>query len=175
MSGQRCRKHRTSSPSHAEPDARQLRESARPTAAEDRTTLRLLGSGARRLPSRVICNGPTGGRHLASFDEKFSILNFVAVLEQAALGRNRGAATVLVIWSAVTGTHEQTRLWKPANRTSEVRAVDGKVLESLIVDVSDPACYISRFASRGIHDRVSIGDETSMANRELFQPAEGKP
>jgi hypothetical protein len=66
-------------------------------------------------------------------------------------------------------------LWKPANRTSEVRAVDGKDLESLIVNVSDPACYISRFAIPGIHDRVSIGGETSLANRELFQPAEGKP
>src|SRR5258708_23505425 len=163
MAGQRCRKHRTSSPSHAERDGRQFRESAGPTAAADRTTLRLFGSGACRLPSLVICNGLTGGRHLASFDEKSSILNLVAVLEQAALGRSRGAQTVLVICSAVTGTHEQTRLWKPANRTSEVRAVDGKDLESLIVNVSDPACYVSRFAIPGIHDRVSLGTETSLA------------
>src|SRR5260370_8087701 len=115
MSGQRCRKHRTSSPSQAEPDARQFRESARPTAAADRTTLRLFGSGACRLPSRVICNGLTGGRHLASFDEKFSILNFVAVLEQAALGRPRGARTVLLICPAVTAPPTHTQLWNPHN------------------------------------------------------------
>src|SRR5216684_553805 len=108
MSGQRCRKHRTSSPSHAERDARQFRESARPTAAADRTTLRLFGSGACRLPSSVLRDGMTRGRHLASFNEKFSILNFVAVLEQAALGRSRSTRSILVIRAAVAGTHEET-------------------------------------------------------------------
>src|SRR5258707_3272826 len=84
----RSRRHRTSLPSRAEQGARQFRGSACPTAAGDRTTRRVFGSGACRLLSRLVRYGLTGSRHLASFDKKVSTLDLVVVLEQSALWRS---------------------------------------------------------------------------------------
>src|SRR5438045_6290141 len=108
MSAQRCRKHRTSLPCRGEPGAWPFRESAFQAADADRTIHPLFGSGACRFASRSICYGLTGGRHFASFDQKFPILNFVAVLEQTAFGRSRGTRSVLVIIYAVQGTHDES-------------------------------------------------------------------
>src|ERR1700746_2458707 len=107
MSEQRCRKHKTSSRSRAELGAGPFRESAFEAADADRTSHPPFGSGACRFASRRNCNRLTRSRHFASLDKKVSIFNFVAVLEQAALGRSRGARTVVVIRAAVTGTHEE--------------------------------------------------------------------
>src|SRR5207245_11175089 len=105
--GRAFRKHRAVWRCRAEPGAWRLRESVFQVAAADRTIRLVFRSDACRPPSYLIRNGLTGGRHLASFDEKFSIINFVAILEQATLGRARGARTVLVIRYAVTGTHKK--------------------------------------------------------------------
>src|SRR5947209_18012593 len=107
MSAQRCRKHKTSLRYHVEPGAGPFGESVFQAADADRTSHPLFGSGACRFAFRPICYGLTGSRHFASFDQKFPILNFVAVLEQTAFGRSRGTRSVLVISSAVTGTHEE--------------------------------------------------------------------
>jgi hypothetical protein len=71
----------------------------------------------------------------------------------------------------VAGAHEEARLGEPANWASQVRAVYGKDLEILIVNVSNPACDISGFAVPGIHGRISIRGEPSLPGRKLFQPA----
>ena len=112
-------------------------------AAADRTRLRFFASGACGFPGSLFA-ALAGSRHFAGLDEQFSILNFVVVLEQSALRRSGGARAVLVIGAAVAGTHEEVRLREPANRTSQVRAVDGEDLESLVVNISDPACDVAR-------------------------------
>src|SRR5208282_3829949 len=132
------------------------------------------GSDARRSPALCV-RRTTGRRHLASFDEKFSTLNFVVVFEQSALGWSRGARTVLVVSAPVAGAHEEVRLGEPANWASQVRTVYGKDLEILLVNVSNPACDISGFAIPGIDDGILVRSEPSLASRELFQPAERKP
>ena len=122
-----------------------------------------------------MCYGLTWSRHFTGFDEKSSIFNFVAVLEQAALGRSRGARTVLVIGSAVTETHKETRLWKPSNRASQVRAVDGKDLEDLIIHPTNPARDVTGLTIPVIDQRISIRSKSSLPTGKLLQPAEREP
>jgi hypothetical protein len=142
-------------------------------AVVDRTTRQPFGSGACRFPALCVRRTP-GRRHLASFDEKFSTLDFVVVFEQSALGRSRGARTVLVISPPVAGAHEEVRLREPPNGASQVRTIYGKDLEILIVNVSNPACDIGGLAVPGINDRISIRGESGLPSRKLFQPAERK-
>src|ERR1700675_2226157 len=81
----------------------------------------------------------------------------------------------LVVSSSVTRAHKEARLGKPANRASKVRTVDRKDLESLTVDVSDPARDIRGFAVPGIDHGIAIRRKPSLAGRKLLQPAEREP
>src|SRR3981081_1431026 len=75
----------------------------------------------------------------------------------------------------MAGKHEEVRLGEPPNGASEVRAVDGKDLEFLIINVPDPARDIAGFAIPGIDHGIAISGETSLAGRKLFQRAESEP
>jgi hypothetical protein len=75
----------------------------------------------------------------------------------------------------MAGTHEKIRLGEPANRASKVRAIDGKDLVRLIVNVANPTRDVSGFTIPRIDDGILVGGETSLASGKLFQPAERKP
>src|SRR5580704_15217869 len=75
----------------------------------------------------------------------------------------------------MAGAQEQVRLREPANRTSEVRAVDRKNLEGLAINISNPAGDIGRFPIRWTHNRISIRRKPSLTRRKLFETAEGNP
>ena len=75
----------------------------------------------------------------------------------------------------MTWAHKQARLWEPANRTSEVRAVDREDLEVLPVHIANPARDIRSISIGGIHDGIAISGEASLAGRELFEVAEWNP
>src|SRR5689334_12386752 len=96
----------------------------------------------------------------------------VAVFEETALRRSRRPRSVRVVRAAVTRTHEQPRLREPANRAAQVRAVDGEDLKGVAGDVAYPARDGGGLAVPRIHDRVSIGRETRLAEGELLDRAE---
>src|SRR5258708_7798347 len=66
-------------------------------------------------------------------------------------------------------------LGKPAHGTSKVRAVDGKDLESLIVNPTNPARDVAGLSIPVIDQRISIGGESSLPSGKLFEPAEREP
>src|ERR1700680_4704143 len=72
-------------------------------------------------------------------------------------------------------THEEVRLREPANRASKVRAVDGKHLELLIINIPHPACDVSGFAIPSIDDGILVCGEPSLASGKLLQSAEREP
>jgi len=50
--------------------------------------------------------------------------------------------------------HEQARLWKPANRASQMRAIDRKHLELPLVHAAHPAWNIRSFPIRWVRGRM---------------------
>src|SRR5215467_7931529 len=46
----------------------------------------------------------------------------------------------------MTRAHEQTRLREPADRTSQVGAIDRKNLELITLDPSHPTCHVRRLS-----------------------------
>src|SRR5262249_6068806 len=83
---------------------------------------------------------------LAGLNNDLAFLKFPRIFDKPALRRSRGARTVAVVHSAVTRTHEQTRLREPANRTSQMHAVDGKDLKLIALNAPAPTkrCRLSR-------------------------------
>src|SRR6266404_1543024 len=124
---------------------------------------------------RALCSRATRRRHLASFDKNLSILDFVVVLEQSTLRRSRCPRTILVVRASVTAAHKEARLRKPAHRASQVRTVDGKNLENLIVNVPNPARDVAGLTIPGIDHGIAIRGEPSLAGRKLLQPTEREP
>jgi hypothetical protein len=115
------------------------------------------------------------GWHLAGFDEEFSILNFVGILEQSARRRPGSARTILVVNASVTRTHKEVRLRKPMHWTSQVRTVNGEHLKILSIDIANPAGNIAGFPIPGINHGIAVGGEPGLADRKLFQRAESEP
>src|SRR5665213_795816 len=113
--------------------------------------------------------------HLAVFDQQLSALDPVVVFEQATLGRTRSARAILVIRTAMAGTHEQTGLREPANRTPEVRAINRKHLKRLPVHIANPTSDICRNPIPRIHNWIAISGQACLARRELFDAAENDP
>jgi hypothetical protein len=63
----------------------------------------------------------------------------------------------------MTWTQKQPGLRKPANRTAKVRAVDGENLESITLDVSDPARGVRGFAIGWIYMRIPESCESRLS------------
>src|SRR5260370_21646821 len=104
--------------------------------------------------------------HLAGFNQEHSARNPVFVLKQSSLRRTGRAGAVLVVRTAMAWAHEQPRLRKPTNGTSEVRAINRKHLEGFPIDISNPACEVcSRSVGRG-DDGSSISGEPSLSRRK---------
>src|SRR5215471_16325572 len=108
-------------------------------------------------------------------NQQLASLNFVGILEQAPLRRPGGAGAILVIGATMTRTHEQIRLREPADGTSQVRAINGKHLKFLPINIAYPAGDVRRFSVPGIHHWVAIGGQTGLASRKLIQPAKRQP
>jgi hypothetical protein len=106
--------------------------------------------------------------------KRFPFFNLVLVLK-SAFRWPRGPRSILIISTSVAGTQEKTRLGKPANRATQVRAIYGKDLEILTVHISNPARDVASFFVPGIDPGISVRGETSLARRKLFQLAERKP
>src|SRR4029077_592688 len=75
-----------------------------------------------------------------------TVLHLRRIFKEPALWRTRSTRAVAVIRSAMAGTHEQTGLRKPADRTTQVRAIDRKNLKLLAFDATHPACGIDCLA-----------------------------
>jgi hypothetical protein len=83
--------------------------------------------------------------------------------------------TIRIVSAAMTGTHEQAGLRKPADRTSEMRAVDGKNLERLAIHIPYPARNICGLPVCGSRHRVPIGGQPRLPCRKLAEWAEREP
>src|ERR1700752_5051663 len=83
--------------------------------------------------------------------------------------------TILVVGAAVARTHEEIRLREPAHGASEVRAIDGKDLEILTVNVPYPAGNIGRLSVPRSGGRVAERGEARLAGGKLIESAEREP
>ena len=114
------------------------------------------------------CSSPVGkGRRLSCVDVKLVAHDFVFVLEEASLGRPRGALAVSIINAAVAGAHEQIRLRKPAHWTAEMRAIDGEDLKGGSRHMANPAGGLVCGSVPGMAVWILISGEARFANREL--------
>src|ERR1700733_1570745 len=119
--------------------------------------------------------GTSRGGHLARLNQQRSLLHLICVLEQATFRRSGSARTVLIVGASVAWAQEQTRLWKPTDGTSQVRAVDGKHLEFFSVDAAHPAGNVRCFSIRGIHDWVSICGKPGLARWKFVKRSQREP
>src|ERR1700675_294103 len=71
--------------------------------------------------------------------------------------------------------HEQARLLEPADRTTEVRAINCENLESLPIHIANPTGDVCRLPIGWIHHRITVGGEASLAGRKLLDVAERNP
>src|SRR5581483_4301141 len=95
--------------------------------------------------------------------------------EQTTWGWAGSAGTILVIDATVARAHEQARFLKPADGAAEMRAVDGKDLELIPLNVPHPAGDVSRFAVPGSCERVPVGRDASVTFRKPIQIAQCNP
>ena len=152
-----------------------FRESLRRVSGVHRARHRLFGSGARRPQFVDVGGGATGCRHFTAFDKELPILDLVAVRKQSARWGPGGMRTVGIVDPSVARAHEEVGLWEPANRTPEVRAIDGEDLETLSVQVSYPARNICCLAIPRVGDGIPIHSKPGLPCWKLFQPAHRKP
>src|SRR5215467_1085447 len=75
----------------------------------------------------------------------------------------------------MTGAHEQTRLWKPADRATQVSAVDSKNLELIALDTAHPACGIYRRSIGGHHIGIPESSKPRFAFGKFANTGEGYP
>ena len=87
------------------------------------------------------------------------------VLEQASRGRSGGARSIRIISAAVAGAQEKFRLREPADRATEMRAVDGEDLKLLAGYAAHPAGHLAGLPIPGRRDRIAIVDQACLAFR----------
>src|ERR1700688_884188 len=104
-------------------------------------------------------------------NQQISLLQCVAILKQTALRRSRGARSVGIVGTPMTWAHEETGLREPANRASQMRAIDREDLELIAVDAAHPAGDFRGLAIRWIGVGASISREPCLAFRELDEGA----
>jgi hypothetical protein len=75
----------------------------------------------------------------------------------------------------MTRAHKKTGLREPADRTAQVRAVDGEHLELIAFDVPDPARSIHGLAVSRHNKRISEFSQPGFAFRELTDWAQRDP
>jgi hypothetical protein len=80
-----------------------------------------------------------------------------------------------IVNAAVARTHEEVGLREPSHRTSQVCAIDGKNLEGLPVQISNPARNICRLSIPRIGDGIPKCSEPGLAYGKLFQSAKREP
>src|SRR5262249_17993373 len=97
------------------------------------------------------------------------------IFDKPALRWARGAPAVAVVHSAVTRTHEQTRLREPANRTPQMHAVDGKNLKLIAFRVPYPASRVRRLAIGWRHIWVPKGGQPSLPLRKFTNGTQWHP
>jgi hypothetical protein len=83
--------------------------------------------------------------------------------------------TIRIVNAAVAWTHEEVGLREPPHRTSQVCAIDSKDLETLPVQVSNPARNICRLAIPGIGNGITKCSEPGLVYWKLFQSAKTEP
>src|ERR1700692_762086 len=108
-------------------------------------------------------------------NQQLSLLHHVAILKQTALRRSRGARSVGIVGAPMTWAHEETGLREPANRASQMRAIDREDLELIAVDATHPAGDFRGLAIRWISVGASIGREPRLAFRELAEGSKREP
>jgi hypothetical protein len=101
-------------------------------------------------------------------DQHQSVFQFVGIFEHPSFRRTRGTRAVTIIRAAMTRAKEQAGLRKPANRATEVGAVDCENLKLICFDMPDPARGIGSLAVRWTNERISERCETGFPLRELI-------
>src|SRR5215831_21262830 len=159
---QRCQIRRTSWTILVGWDVRRLPEWEPLGVVGGRTIHQSLRSGAWRCPS-LKSGTPSRCGQLTGLNNDLAFLNLPRIFDEPALRRARGARTVAVVHSAVARTHKQTRLREPANRTSQMHAVDGKNLKLTAFAVPHPASRVRRLAISWRHIWIPKGGKPRLA------------
>src|SRR5579871_6566451 len=174
----RCQRHTTSLPCCAARDVRGLRESESRAASAGRTILQFARSGAWLFLSAFDLDkfrARSRRRQFSCLDRDDAVPDFVRIFEQAALRWTRGPRAVTVVSAAMAGAHEEPGLWKPANRTAQMGAVDGEDLELVACNSPYPTSCIRRLAVGRPHVGVPECGQPCLALREFANEAERHP
>src|SRR5882672_5603790 len=106
---------------------------------------------------------------------QFAAFDFVLVFEQTARRRTRRMRSIFIERPTVARTHEQPRLLKPADRASEVSAVDREYLKCLAVNSPHPAWRLGRVPVPRFDDRIPVNGKSRLAFGKAIQCAERYP
>src|ERR1017187_2351910 len=111
-------------------------------------------------------------REVASQNLQFTVIHPVPILVQTAGRRTRGVRAIFIKGAPMTRTHEQPRFLEPANRATQMGAVDGEDLNGIRVDPADPARYLRRVTVPWLTHGVAVNGKPCLAGRELVEIAE---
>lgn len=89
--------------------------------------------------------------------------------------RSSSDRTVFIVNAAMTGAHEQSRVLNPANRATQVSAVDGKGDEFRFAGASDPGTGFGRHTRPDDRRGVFILYEHESTNFEVFKLTDRSP
>src|SRR5215467_8060892 len=177
----RCQIRRTSWTILVGWDVGRLPEWEPPASAGGRTIHQplLLGawwcpSGAWRRPSVESGTASRCGQ-LTGLNNDLAFLNLPRIFNKPALRRSRCARAVAVVDAAVTRTHEQTGLREPANRASQMHAVDGKHLKFIGSDIPHPTSRVRCLAIGWRYIWIPKGGEPCLAFRKLADSTQWHP
>src|SRR4030095_13791233 len=82
---------------------------------------------------------------------------------------------IVIICSAMARTHKQMRLFEPAHRTSEMRAIDRENLKFFPGEPPHPTRDVRRRAIPGSGVWIAIGCQSRLIFRKIFQSSEHNP
>src|SRR5258705_11595212 len=104
---------------------------------------------------------------LAAVHPQLAVLDLVFIFVESARWWSRRVRAVFIKCSTVTWTHEKVRLLKPADWTSQVRAVDGKDLKRLALRPPHPARNVGGWTIPRTRIRVTGFCQACLVLREI--------
>ncbi len=143
--------------------------------ATDRTIRQLAGDLVKRMAVSFQRHRGRRARRgqFAGLNRDQAVFNFVWIFEKPALRRAGGARAVAVVCAAVAWAHEEPGLRKPANRTSEVRAVHGEDLELIASDPRTQHAVSTVLPSVGItYGFRKVASRVSPSGNSLTEPSD---
>src|ERR1017187_9708729 len=111
-------------------------------------------------------------REVASQNLQFTVIHPVPILVQTAGRRTRGVRAIFIKGAPMTRTHEQPRFLEPANRATQMGAVDGEDLNGIRVDPADPERSLRRSPAPGFPPGFGEKGKPCLPGRKLVEIAE---